>query len=200
VPVQATCENQFHPGILSRFGPFQTCDRRGGSRRGDHRRDGNCGASIGIRDKLATKYVSTSSKNPQSDRWRDHDWSPWRTLDEAAGAETPNVQGIYRIRCAGHVGLAYIGISLNLRSRLGGLRRGVTNPPDYLGHSAAGCLAEIQRRHHAPIEVSFVTMEGTKPRELKGREVDLIAAHRDAVKTSPPCQFVGHGGKLDLDD
>ena len=32
------------------------------------------------------------------------------------------------------------------------------------------------------------------------REVDLIAAHRDAVKKSPPCQFVGHGGKLDLDD
>jgi hypothetical protein len=39
-------------------------------------------------------------------------------------------------------------------------------------------------------------MEGTSLRELKGREVDLIAAHRSAVKKSPPCQFVGHGGKL----
>ena len=145
--------------------------------------------------------MSTGSKNPQSDRWEGHDWAPWRTLDVATDAVTPTVQGIYRIRCgAGVDGLAYIGISFNLRSRLGGLRRGLTNPPDYLGHSAAGCLAEIQRRHHAQLEVSFVTMEGTKPRELKGREVDLIAAHRVAVKKSPPCQLVGHGGKLGLDD
>jgi len=120
-------------------------------------------------------------------------------LDEATGAKIPTVRGIYRLRCTGLQGLAYIGISLNLRSRLGGLRRGLSNAPDYLGHSAAGCLAEIQRRHHAKIEVSFVTIEGTKLRELKGREVDLIAAHRDAVKKSPPCQFVGHGGKLDLE-
>ena len=44
--------------------------------------------------------------------------------------------------------------------------------------------------------LEFVTMAGTSLRELKGREVDLIAAYRGAVKKSPPCQFVGHGGKL----
>lgn len=104
--------------------------------------------------------------------------------------------GIYRLRCAGLEGLAYIGISLNLRLRLGGLRRGLTHPPHHVGHSAAGCLAELQRRHRAQIEMSFVTMAGTSLRELKGREVDLIAAHRGAVKKSPPCQLVGHGGKL----
>jgi len=44
-------------------------------------------------------------------------------LDGATSATIPTVQGIYRLRCAGLEGLAYIGISLNLRSRLGGLRR-----------------------------------------------------------------------------
>lgn len=140
--------------------------------------------------------MSTPSKNPESDRWQSHDWATWRLLDGATSATIPTVQGIYRLRCAGLEGLAYIGISLNLRSRLGGLRRGLGHPPHHVGHSAAGCLAELQRRHRAQIEVSFVTMEGTSLTELKGREVDLIAAHRAAVKKSPPCQFVGHGGKL----
>ena len=144
--------------------------------------------------------MGAGSKNPQSNSWHGHDWSPWRTLDEAAGTAIPSVQGIYQLRCAGPDGLAYIGISLNLRSRLMGLRRGLVKPPDHIGHSAAGCLAEIQRRHHAKVEVSFVPMEGTQHRELQGQEVDLIAAHRDAVKKSPPCQFVGHGRRLDLGD
>ena len=73
--------------------------------------------------------MSSGSKNPQSDHWHGHDWSPWRTLDEATDKTIPTIQGIYRLRCAGLDGLAYIGISFNLRKRLGGLRRGITNTP-----------------------------------------------------------------------
>jgi len=96
--------------------------------------------------------------------------------------------GIYRLRCRGEPGLIYIGISARLGSRLGGLRR-ARRRQDRRGHYAAACVV-AQEEEGKTVEVSWATVGDMDRRELMGREVDLIAAHRKRFG-SPACQFHG---------
>jgi hypothetical protein len=124
--------------------------------------------------------------NPHSDRWRRLVWSTWVALGEAS---PPNQQGTYRLRCRRRKGLLYIGISENLATRLGRLRRAL-NRDDHRGHYAARGIA-AERAKGCSVEVSWVVMDPLSRRELMGKEVDLIAAHRAAFGDSPTCQFAG---------
>jgi hypothetical protein len=84
----------------------------------------------------------------------------------------PHRQGVYRLRCKGHPSLIYVGISDRLSSRLGGLRRARSRPPDYRGHSAAACVASHEARGNV-VEVSWAVLEDLDRRALMGLEVDL---------------------------
>jgi hypothetical protein len=107
--------------------------------------------------------------------------------------------GIYQVRIAGQPELIYVGISKNLRMRIGNLRRGA-------GHSAAPCLAAHRSRGHA-VEISWAPVTASQmnvrhpddqeevKRELFGIETDLIAACRRLFGHSPACQF--HGKPLE---
>jgi hypothetical protein len=130
-------------------------------------------------------------------------WSGWHPLLETGAGDglVPKDQGIYRLRRRGHPELIYVGISeRGLRSRISKLRQGVQRvldadcQPDAVGwlpHSAARCVA----RHICQgdvIEISWATTGHIDdPRELRGREVDLIAACRTRFRRSPACQFHG---------
>jgi len=88
----------------------------------------------------------------------------------------------------GRADLIYIGISDSLRSRLGGLRR-AWHRPDKKGHTAAACVASLERQGKF-VEVSWRTVTDSDRRELMGPETDLIAAHR-RLQGNPACQFHG---------
>jgi hypothetical protein len=117
-------------------------------------------------------------RDPQSPDWENLAWSPWQHLDAAAEyGLVPRKQGVYRLRCRGHPTLIYVGISDRLSSRLGGLRRARSHPPQYRGHSAAACVAGHEAQGKV-VEVSWAVLEGLDRRALMGIEVDLIAACR----------------------
>jgi hypothetical protein len=127
-------------------------------------------------------------EDPQGPCWEGLAWSEWYQLDSTEARGIPQVAGLYRLRCRGHRELIYIGISDRLGSRLGGLRRARFRE-DKRGHYAAACVA----RHEAngeTVEVSWATVREMNRRELMGREVDFIAAHRKRFG-SPACQFHG---------
>jgi hypothetical protein len=129
--------------------------------------------------------------DPQSPHWKKLTWSPWQNLDATAEyGLVPRKQGVYRLRCRGHPALIYVGISDRLSSRLGGLRRARSRPPDYRGHSAAACIADHEAQGKV-VEVSWSVLEGLDRRALMGIEVDLIAACRMRFGESPACQFHG---------
>lgn len=126
--------------------------------------------------------------DPQGPHWEGYAWSEWRQLGDLRRADVPAGQGIYRLRSQGDPDLIYIGISDRLRSRLGGLRR-ARSRDDKRGHSAAACIAAHEVRGKT-VDVSWVLAGDIDRRELLGREVDLIAAHR-RLSGSPACQFHG---------
>jgi hypothetical protein len=129
-------------------------------------------------------------EDPQDAHWQGLNWTCWKQLDEAfrdRGA-VPRASGVYRLRASGCPGLIYLGISDQLSSRLGGLRR-ARHRPDRKGHSAAACVAAYEAAGKI-VSVSWVTVTDMKRRDLMGLEVDLIAAHRQNFE-SPACQFHG---------
>src|SRR5215831_14294710 len=90
----------------------------------------------------------------------------------------------------GRADLIYIGISDSLRSRLGGLRR-AWHRPDKKGHTAAACVATLERQGKF-VEVSWRTVTDSDRRELMGPETDLIAAHR-RLHGNPACSTASPG-------
>jgi hypothetical protein len=130
--------------------------------------------------------ANSGEEDPQGPGWGGLVWSSWFHLD--TDARIPRAAGIYRLRCLGRRGLIYIGISVRLSGRLGGLRR-ARSRPDKRGHYAAGCVAGHEARGEV-VEVSWAIVEDKDRRELMGLEVDLIAAHRKHFG-SPACQFHG---------
>ena len=134
-------------------------------------------------------------RDPHGPHWGNLVWSPWHHLDATAERGlVPPKQGVYRLRCQGHLPLIYVGISDRLSSRLGGLRRARSRPPHYRGHSAAACVAGHEAQGDV-IEVSWALLEDLDRRALMGAEVDLIAACRTRFGESPACQF--HGRPLE---
>ena len=127
-------------------------------------------------------------QDPHDLRWGGLTWSEWHQLDSAEARPVPREAGLYRLRCRGEPELIYIGISARLSSRLGGLRR-ARGRPDKRGHYAAACVAAHEKQGKI-IEVSWATVGDIDRRELMGREVGLIAAHRKRFG-SPACQFHG---------
>jgi len=144
----------------------------------------------------------------QGNHWEGHNWSQWHTLDSGIASRSvkaPDVPGLYRLRCAGQVGLIYIGeTGSSLRGRFHQLRKAmeyagqgkysrqgkVGGPP----HVAGGCVL----RHKLAgflIEVSWFDGSGLDRREIKGIECELIAAYRKTKRQNPACQFAG-----DLED
>ena len=121
-------------------------------------------------------------------RWEGLVWSSWHQLDTPEARAIPADPGIYRLRCRSEPGLIYVGISDRLSSRLGGLRR-ARGREDKRGHYAAACVAAHEDRGKI-VEVSWATVGNLDRRELMGREVDLIAAHRKLFG-NPACQFHG---------
>lgn len=121
-------------------------------------------------------------------RWEGLVWSKWHQLDTAEARAAPAAAGIYRLRCRGAPNLIYVGISDRLSSRLGGLRR-ARSREDKRGHYAAACVAAHEDQGKI-VEVSWATVGNMDRRELMGREVDLIAAHRKRFG-NPACQFHG---------
>jgi hypothetical protein len=115
-------------------------------------------------------------------------WSEWHQLDSAEARAIPREAGIYRLRCRGEPELIYIGISVRLGARLGGLRR-ARGRQDRRGHYAAACVVGHEQQGKT-VEVSWAIVGDMDRRELMGREVDLIAAHRKRFG-SPACQFHG---------
>src|SRR5215469_8730458 len=131
----------------------------------------------------------------QHPSWWNFAWSSWQRLDATAEyGMVPRKQGVYRLRCKGHPSLIYVGISVRLRSRLGGLRRARSRPPLNRGHSDAACVVSHEARGNV-VEVSWAVLEDLDRRALMGLEVDLIAACRARFGDSPACQF--HGGLLE---
>jgi len=130
-----------------------------------------------------------SLADPRGERWQRIAWQPWLALKDAAATRgaIPAEQGIYRLRSRRGKGLLYIGISVRLTQRLHGLDRAI-HRPDHVGHYAGGCVALADREG---IEVSWVVREGIDKRDLLGEEVDLIAAYRKVIGSSPRCQFAG---------
>ena len=126
--------------------------------------------------------------DPQDPHWGGLVWSRWHQLDTPEGRAVPPEAGVYRLRCHGDFTLIYIGISDRLSSRLGGLRR-ARDREDKRGHYAAACVAAHEKQGKT-IEVSWAITGDVDRRELMGREVDLIAAHRKRFG-SPTCQFHG---------
>jgi hypothetical protein len=120
--------------------------------------------------------------------WEGLAWSNWHQLDTPEARAIPPEPGIYRLRCRGEPNLIYVGISDRLRSRLGGLRR-ARGREDKRGHYAAACVAAHEGQGKI-VEVSWATVGNMDRRELMGREVDLIAAHRKRFG-NPVCQFHG---------
>jgi hypothetical protein len=120
--------------------------------------------------------------------WEGLVWSNWHQLDTPEARAVPAEAGIYRLRCRGERNLIYVGISDRLSSRLGGLRR-ARGREDKRGHYAAACVAAHEDRGKT-VEVSWATVGNMDRRELMGREVDLIAAHRKLFG-NPACQFHG---------
>jgi hypothetical protein len=129
-----------------------------------------------------------SERDPHGLRWEGLAWSDWHHLDALGAKTVPREAGLYRLRCHGDPHLIYIGISDRLSSRLGGLRR-ARGRPDKRGHYAAACVAAHEARGKV-VEVSWTAAGDIDRRELMGREVDLIAAHRKQFR-SPVCQFHG---------
>jgi hypothetical protein len=127
-------------------------------------------------------------QDTQDLHWGGLAWSEWYQLDSAGAHAIPPKAGIYRLRCRGHPDLIYIGISVRLSSRVGGLRR-ARRRPDKRGHYAAACVAAHEEQGKT-VEVSWATVGDMDRRELMGWEVDLIAAHRKRFG-SPACQFHG---------
>jgi hypothetical protein len=132
--------------------------------------------------------TNAGKQDLQGLRWEGLLWSQWCQLDSAGAHAIPQEPGLYRLRCSGDPELIYIGISARLGSRLGGLRRARARE-DKRGHYAAACVAAHEQRGKM-VEVSWVTVGDMDRRELMGREVDLIAAHRKYFG-SPACQFHG---------
>jgi hypothetical protein len=126
--------------------------------------------------------------DPHGLRWENLSWSDWCQLDDPEAPPVPAEPGLYRLRCLGEPGLIYIGISDRLRSRLGGLKH-ARGREDKHGHYAAACVAAHENLGKV-VEVSWVTVGNMDRRELMGREVDLIAAHRKRFG-NPACQFHG---------
>ena len=127
-------------------------------------------------------------QDPQGLHWGDLAWSDWHQLDSAEAHAIPEGPGLYRLRCRGASGLIHVGISARLRSRLAGLRRARFRD-DKRGHYAAACVAAHEDQDKI-VEVSWTIVGDMERRELMGREVDLIAAHRRRFG-SPACQFHG---------
>lgn len=127
-------------------------------------------------------------QDPQDLSWAGLAWSEWYQLDSAEARAIPREAGIYRLRCCGEPALIYIGISARLSSRLGGLRR-ARRRQDKREHYAAACVA-AHEKNGKTVEVSWATVGDMDRREMMGREVDLIAAHRK-IFGSPACQFHG---------
>ena len=127
---------------------------------------------LGMIDDSAN-FAATDVQGPN---WEEHEWSAWHALEGAIAprnAKAPEVPGLYRIRCAGHGTLIYIGeTGDSLRSRFRQLRtamqyadqgwysrRGKTGGPP---HVAGGCVRNHQRQGYV-IEVSW--FEAPKPRK-----------------------------------
>lgn len=122
----------------------------------------------------------TLARDPRGSFWLGLPWSAWAPLAES---DPQPHQGIYRVR-SGRAGLAYIGMSSNLASRVGTLRRSIGAGRGHL-HPAGVC---IKRSSSGQIEVSWVELTQSR-REVYGIEVDLIAAYRAEVGESPHCQW-----------
>jgi hypothetical protein len=129
------------------------------------------------------------SNDPRSDTWQAIAWSPWTPLEDAVSERgiIPSKQGIYRLRNRRGKRLLYIGISIRLSHRMRGLNRAI-HRHDHVGHYAGGCVA---RSVGSAVEVSWVVRERIGKRDLMGEEVDLIAAYRKTMGSSPRCQFAG---------
>lgn len=127
--------------------------------------------------------------DPRGDRWQRIAWQPWIALEDVASTRggIPRTQGIYRVRRPRGKGLLYIGISVDLAQRLKGLQRAIRRA-DHVGHYAGGCGA---RAGSSGVEVSWIVRERVHKRDLLGQEVDLIAAYRKIIGSSPLCQFAG---------
>jgi hypothetical protein len=135
------------------------------------------------------EVVLRKADDPRGDRWQGVAWEPWIALKDAASKRgcIPRKQGIYRVRGRRGKGLLYIGMSVRLAQRLHGLERAI-HRADHVGHYAGGCVAHAAG---GSAEVSWVVRARVSKRRLLGEEVDLIAAYRKAIGSSPRCQFAG---------
>lgn len=132
--------------------------------------------------------------DPESPQWGGIAWSAWHELDDTAERGlVPRERGIYRLRCKGRPAWSMWVLATGSGPGSGGCRAR-SHPPDYLGHSAAACVA----RHEAQgdvVEVSWAPVGDMSRHALMGLEVDLIAACRARFGESPACQF--HGESLE---
>jgi hypothetical protein len=124
--------------------------------------------------------LHTLARDPRGSFWYGLSWSTWAPFAES---NPRRHQGIYRVRSS-RTGLAYIGMSGNLASRIGTLRRSIEAGGGHV-HPAGAC---IKRSSSGRIEVSWVELTESR-REVYGIEVDLIAAYRAEVGESPHCQW-----------
>jgi len=147
--------------------------------------------------------LPAAAADPQSSAWLGYTWSSWTPFVAESpfpGGPTDGLDGpgLYRFRVRGDSGLLYIGEAgpFGLRGRINGHRRTARialSPvpgrvrPYTTFHVRLGALWEARRS----VEVSWTPLAPDLPvAERKGREVDLIAAHRGHMGRNPECQFL----------
>ena len=164
---------------------------------------GDGGDSDKHRGGTVSRPLPAGATDPQSSAWLGYPWSPWipfvaDTPFPGASADGLDGAGLYRFRVRDDSGLLYIGEAgtFGLRGRINGHRRTARiarSPvrgrarPYTTFHLRLGELWEAKRR----VEVSWTPLAPDLPvPERKGREVDLIAAHRKQLGRNPECQFL----------
>jgi hypothetical protein len=151
---------------------------------------------------MADSETNASAVDVQRSSWEGYVWSEWHTLERAIAsrmAQAPDIDGLYRLRCANQAGLIYIGeTGKSLRGRFRQLYKAMEyaangksgGPP----HVAGLCVWKHTLKGHA-IEVSWVETHNLDRRNRKGVECELIAAYRKAHQNmknpNPVCQFAG---------
>ncbi|WP_185903316.1 GIY-YIG nuclease family protein [Halonotius terrestris] len=130
----------------------------------------------------------------EADDWLDLAWSPWRSLDPAAGELTAitTEPGLYRVRHHNREGLTYIGqTGRDLRERLRALAGCYNEEMPYTDpHVTAPCLWAIRQESGPAFEVSVATPDGVGDNQRrKGIEEALIAVYRRETGSNTEANF-----------
>jgi len=129
-----------------------------------------------------------------ADDWLDLVWSPWRSLNPAAGELSliTTDPGIYRVRHQNREGLTYIGqTGRDLRERVRALAGCYNEEMPYTDpHVAAPCLWAVRQEFGPAFEVSVTTPNGVEDiQRRKAIEEALIAVYRRETEANTTANF-----------